>query len=964
MYTAKPRLLLLVLFLSMLGLAFTPNLYAKEKKASKETKSPISKAQMLAVFKAGEYVTNSIISGKDIITIIQDSSVSIKIRNSIINGGLDFTEAPTSSIETVKLPDSWSALKAEKWRQQKRYSSRAYNKYVHVINNKIHIVNSLIQSIKKPEKPRSRAINIDKAIFFNKVSFIKTMFNGKASFTNSTFDEEVNFNNSIFNNHTKLYNTTFNNKIVFSNASFIEEINFSGSTFIKDATFVGSSFSDTADFRNVTFGQGANFERVKFTKEVEFIGASFNSLAKFRGATFNQPASFFNVSFNRASQFDKATFKQAASFNSSTFKQYANFNSISFKKTVNFSNTTFNKDANFRATTFEDKTFFNNTTFSKRANFRDTTFKDKTDFNRSTFSGSVNFRESFFHRAIYFSRVTFKQSANFIGVTFSGKANFNSAVFNQEADFTSTTFNMTANFQDATFIQIANFDSASFNKLAYFRRSTFFNRLHLNLATFETYADFRGAEIRMLEFNNAKSPIIINGHVDFRGAKIADAHFQNISFVKDVNFSDVAFGSNSDENKPGINKATQQSTPIFATVFRFVTFEKDAYFVRSLFSGALELEQLNFKKNTDFTNANLKGKSKKDPLIFSFSYIDFNKLRIRWDQLPDISLWITKDSERIKSFVDRGEDKKVLEQVQTKKQIQEKILLLTKKQTDTKKQIPLLTQEISQRKAHRQRLKQKQRQLKSLEQKLIQKQRVVKETKVALKNSQLRLQQQVPIQMSATSTNLQPLSQVLKSLETNFRSLKQLSDSNDAFYHMKRAELAEVKGKPLLQQLPVKAEWAFWGIICGYGTKIDLVLGWALLINLMFTFIYSCKGRLERQPHPETEQEFTFKMRVLDFPKNYFSNGVEKRDTTGTADEQAKKENPVLRQFINALRFSTVILFKVGYRDTTVSGHIGKINLKTIVMIEWALGFYLLAALVVTLANTQPLINRLITGVL
>ena len=66
---------------------------------------------------------------------------------------------------------------------------------------------------------------------------------------------------------------------------------------------------------------------------------------------------------------------------------------------------------------------------------------------------------------------------------------------------------------------------------------------------------------------------------------------------------------------------------------------------------------------------------------------------------------------------------------------------------------------------------------------------------------------------------------------------------------------------------------------------------------------------------------------------------------------------------MNALRFSSVILFKVGYRDTTVSGRIGWLDLKYIVALEWALGFYLLAALMLTLKNTQPLINRLITGV-
>ena len=68
-------------------------------------------------------------------------------------------------------------------------------------------------------------------------------------------------------------------------------------------------------------------------------------------------------------------------------------------------------------------------------------------------------------------------------------------------------------------------------------------------------------------------------------------------------------------------------------------------------------------------------------------------------------------------------------------------------------------------------------------------------------------------------------------------------------------------------------------------------------------------------------------------------------------------------KFLKALRFSTVVLFKVGPRDTVISGKIGRLGLKKVVTVEWLLGLLLLAALTVTLANTQPLVNKLITGV-
>ena len=200
---------------------------------------------------------------------------------------------------------------------------------------------------------------------------------------------------------------------------------------------------------------------------------------------------------------------------------------------------------------------------------------------------------------------------------------------------------------------------------------------------------------------------------------------------------------------------------------------------------------------------------------------------------------------------------------------------------------------------------------------------------------------------------LEPLSHVFKDLEANFRTINQLSDANQAYYHRKKAELKETKnGDDSWLTTQREAEWIFWGIPCGYGTKIYWIIGWSALITLLFAVIYSIKGELNRQPHPETKQEFNFKQRLFDFPKEYCSK-----------NSMVEVKNHSARKFINALRFSAVILFKVGYRDTTISGKILGIDYTYIVWLEWALGYYILGALVVTLSNTLPIVNRLITGV-
>lgn len=98
------------------------------------------------------------------------------------------------------------------------------------------------------------------------------------------------------------------------------------------------------------------------------------------------------------------------------------------------------------------------------------------------------------------------------------------------------------------------------------------------------------------------------------------------------------------------------------------------------------------------------------------------------------------------------------------------------------------------------------------------------------------------------------------------------------------------------------------------------------------------KGELNRQP-------------LLDFPKDYCN---------GESKEEMKQST---RKFVNALRFSSVILLKFGYRDTTISDKILGIDYNYIIFVEWLLGYYILAALAVTISNTLPVVNSLISGV-
>jgi uncharacterized protein YjbI with pentapeptide repeats len=300
---------------------------------------------------------------------------------------------------------------------------------------------------------------------------------------------------------------------------------------------------------------------------------------------------------------------------------------------------------------------------------------------------------------------------------------------------TATFFSGAANFEGATFGGAANFAGVSFDALAYFKEAQFFRRLTVIGAQFKTYADFRDTLIRQLSFQNATRPVIIEGRMDFRRATISEAHIQDITFVKDVNFSDVIFGTAvsekehtvKTEGKKAGNCATLASD--FATVFRFVTFEGNAYFLRTCFAGRTSLEWVFFHKDANFTSATLKGRvengrsmfsffkgsAEHDKPVFSLSYVNFANLRITWPQLSDPVSWVSKDEEHIQSFIDLND---------------------TKESEMSRKQ--------------------------------------------GLESPSEDLQQE-----------LEPLSEVLKSFEAHFRGQNQLDDANAVYYAMKIAELQE-----------------------------------------------------------------------------------------------------------------------------------------------------------------------------
>jgi len=190
------KILLIVIFSIFLTPILNSILSAQEVERQRGPKGDIGKEQILSKFIKGEFVDGYVIKGNDIIEITKETNHEIKIRNSIIEGGLDFTKLPTVPLEKIELPTNWNEKQKEAFVKTKS----PYLKDIHTVENRIEIIDSEIRSkdgdsysINAKDTFFYKAIKFSGATFSGEVSFYSAIFRLFASFSDVTFSGEASF---------------------------------------------------------------------------------------------------------------------------------------------------------------------------------------------------------------------------------------------------------------------------------------------------------------------------------------------------------------------------------------------------------------------------------------------------------------------------------------------------------------------------------------------------------------------------------------------------------------------------------------------------------------------------------------------------------------------------------------------------------------------------------------------------
>jgi hypothetical protein len=88
----KTKLLLSALLITTLTCILSHSSYAQDGEKPRGYKGPINKEELMKQLRRNEYVEGYIINGSDIISIVKETNIDIKIKNSIMEGGLFFGE--------------------------------------------------------------------------------------------------------------------------------------------------------------------------------------------------------------------------------------------------------------------------------------------------------------------------------------------------------------------------------------------------------------------------------------------------------------------------------------------------------------------------------------------------------------------------------------------------------------------------------------------------------------------------------------------------------------------------------------------------------------------------------------------------------------------------------------------------------------------------------------------------------
>lgn len=440
-----------------------------------------------------------------------------------------------------------------------------------------------------------------------------------------------------------------------------------------------------------------------------------------------------------------------------------------------------------------------------------------------------------------FRSARFRETTRFSGMVIAGSRGLGDPVFDKQADFVGLRVAGSLFLHEAKFVGPVSFRSAKID-----------GDIRMDRAAFNSLLDLRELQARRLDWHNGAGFIHVPGIVDARGAHLCELFATNLIFDERVDFGGLTAPTSKTSECPRV----QLRSVIFRDAFGLSRVKGLAY---------AEFEDVDFAKEVDFRGTSFHS-VRPGQSALHIGNVRFDKLSLRWAQLPPVSTWTTD------------------------------LAALPARPAPPGAKAPTPN----------------------------------------------------PGRDQIENTSLDG---ALETLEAAFLARSRLEDANQARYH-----LEDLRALTLTESgswWDVVAGWSvrvLWGWTTGYGRDAPRAIASTVGLVVVYTLLLWSVGSVRHVPAAPKSDDDKVKLHLLELPATFVE---------GQPDE------PTARRLYGlgvALELSVLLLLKVG-RLTARASSVHRRMLRTLVAGGWVLGYFVLACLMVTLANTQPILNALVRSV-
>lgn len=197
---------------------------------------------------------------------------------------------------------------------------------------------------------------------------------------------------------------------------------------------------------------------------------------------------------------------------------------------------------------------------------------------------------------------------------------------------------------------------------------------------------------------------------------------------------------------------------------------------------------------------------------------------------------------------------------------------------------------------------------------------------------------------------------VLSAVEKRLSDLGLREGALDASYHLAETRRKEMlaSNTSLTKKIQIVTEWLIWGLPTGYGTKLGRIIVVSLACWLFAAVLCVLfNAPLYRIAREQTETGFDhpmFRPADIDIPEMKLASRI-----------------PIFERWFLALAFMLGIFFKIRMRSLVYVEARARVSgfyaWEMFFFSTWVLGAVLLTLITITLANTSPIISRLVGSI-